>query len=281
MISIENVTRTFGPGNTALRNVTAKIEEGRVTGLVGPDGAGKTTLLRLICGLLAPSEGRISVLGLDASCARSQVGYMPQRFGLYEDLSVLENLNLQADLRNVPPKEREARYAEFLRFTHLEAFTDRLAGRLSGGMKQKLGLACTLLSQPPVLLLDEPGTGVDPLARRELRRMARELLTPETRSGQKTAKIIVWSTSYLDEAEGCDSVLLLNEGELLYSGPPGNLSARVRGRAFLIEGAGERRRALVAPLMRKEKTLDAVIQGSRVRVVTRDDGTELRAELDR
>ncbi|MDR2175601.1 MAG: ATP-binding cassette domain-containing protein [Synergistaceae bacterium] len=288
MIIVENVTRTFGSGagKPALKKVTAKIEAGRVTGLVGPDGAGKTTLLRLFCGLLLPGEGRVSVLGLDtvaeSGAIHARVGYMPQRFGLYEDLSVMENLNLQADLRNVPPKERKARYAELLSFTKLEPFTNRLAGRLSGGMKQKLGLACTLLSRPPVLLLDEPGVGVDPVARKELWQMVRQLLTPDSRDSeiQGTAKTIVWSTSYLDEAEVCDSVLLLNEGELLYDGPPGGLSARVKGRVFLVEGAGKNLRALVAPMMRKRETLDVVIQGSKVRVVTRDDGTELRESLN-
>ena len=281
MISIENVSKFFSAGGKkgkpipALKNVTAKIEAGKITGLAGPDGAGKTTLLRLFCGLLTPSEGKISVLGLDpvaeSTAAHAMIGYMPQRFGLYEDLSVMENLNLQADLRNVPPKERKARYEELLNFTHLGPFTKRLAGRLSGGMKQKLGLACTLLARPSVLLLDEPGVGVDPVARRELWKMVRELLTPE--------RAVLWSTAYLDEAEACDFVLLLNEGELLYEGPPGEMSARMKGRTFLIDGAGEKRRGLIGPMMLKSTILDAVIQGSSVRVVTRDDGQELRDSL--
>jgi len=278
MISIEDIGKFFVSGKKkipALKNVTAKIADGRITGLVGPDGAGKTTLLRFFCGLLAPSEGRVLVSGLnptaDADAIHAIVGYMPQRFGLYEDLSVMENLNLQADLRNVPPKERKTRYEELLSFTNLGPFTRRLAGRLSGGMKQKLGLACTLLARPPVLLLDEPAVGVDPVARRELWRMVRELLSP--------ARLIVWSTAYLDEAEACDSVLLLNEGELLYDGPPGDLSAKAKGQVFLIEGAADMRRALIVPVMRRENTLDTVIQGSRVRVLTRDRGEELRKNL--
>ena len=178
-IVVEGLVRTFGK-RTALDGITARIGGGRITGLVGPDGAGKTTLLRLFCGLLAPTAGRVSVCGCDtaedADAIHERVGYMPQRFGLYEDLTVLENLNLYAELRSVPRRERADRYAELLAFTGLEPFTARLAGRLSGGMKQKLGLACTLLSRPPVLLLDEPGVGVDPLARRELWRMVRGLL---------------------------------------------------------------------------------------------------------
>ena len=274
-IVVEGLVRTFGK-RTALDGITARIGGGRITGLVGPDGAGKTTLLRLFCGLLAPTAGRVSVCGCDtaedADAIHERVGYMPQRFGLYEDLTVLENLNLYAELRSVPRRERTDRYAELLAFTGLEPFTGRLAGRLSGGMKQKLGLACTLLSRPPVLLLDEPGVGVDPLARRELWRMVRGLLVRD--------RIVVWSTAYLDEAEACDTVLLLNEGKLLYDGTPEDLAKRVEGRVFLLGGAGGRRRKLIAPLMERKCTLDAVIQGSSVRVLTSDDGAELRENLD-
>ncbi|MDR3264498.1 MAG: ABC transporter ATP-binding protein, partial [Synergistaceae bacterium] len=273
---VEGIVKSFDPKKPpALKNVTSRIEGGRITGLVGPDGAGKTTLLRLFCGLLIPEEGHISVLGFDAATqpesVRARVGYMPQKFGLYEDLTVMENMTLQADLRGVPPKDRESRYGELLDFTGLEPFQKRLAGRLSGGMKQKLGLACTLLARPPALFLDEPGVGVDPVARRELWRMVRALLTPR--------RIVVWSTAYLDEAEVCDSVLLLNEGELLHDGPPGDLSDRARGRVFLIDGGGTKRRSLIAPLMKKSQTLDAVVQGGSVRVLTRDDGTEIRRDL--
>ena len=274
-IVVEGLVRTFGK-RTALDGITARIGGGRITGLVGPDGAGKTTLLRLFCGLLAPTAGRVSVCGCDtaedADAIHERVGYMPQRFGLYEDLTVLENLNLYAELRSVPRRERADRYAELLAFTGLKPFTARLAGRLSGGMKQKLGLACTLLSRPPVLLLDEPGVGVDPLARRELWRMVRGLLVRD--------RIVVWSTAYLDEAEACDTVLLLNEGNLLYDGTPEDLAKRVEGRVFLLGGAGGRRRKLIAPLMERKCTLDAVIQGSSVRVLTSDDGAELRGDLD-
>lgn len=274
---INGISKSFDPKKApALKNVSASIGGGRITGLVGPDGAGKTTLLRLFCGLLVPDEGDITVLGSDtardADCIHTQVGYMPQKFGLYEDLSVLENMNLNADLRNVPDRDRKERYDELLDFTGLGPFTKRLAGRLSGGMKQKLGLACTLLAHPPVLLLDEPGVGVDPVARRELWRMVRSLLTPE--------RIVVWSTAYLDEAEACDTVLLLNEGELLYDGVPRDLSAKVAGQVFSIDGAGARRRSLIVPLMEQKQTLDAVIQGSKVRVLTRDGGHEIRSGLD-
>ena len=277
LLLINGISKSFDPKKSpALKNVSASIGGGRITGLVGPDGAGKTTLLRLFCGLLLPDEGDITVLGSDtvrdADLIHTQVGYMPQKFGLYEDLSVIENMNLNADLRNVPDKDRKERYDELLSFTGLGPFTKRLAGRLSGGMKQKLGLACTLLAHPPVLLLDEPGVGVDPVARRELWRMVRSLLTPE--------RIVVWSTAYLDEAEACDTVLLLNEGELLYDGAPRDLSAKVAGQVFSIDGAGAQRRSLIVPLMEQKQTLDAVIQGSKVRVLTRDEGHEIRSGLD-
>ena len=163
-IVIEGLVRTFNR-RAALDGITARIAGGRITGLVGPDGAGKTTLLRLLCGLLTPTGGRVTVCGYDtatdADAIHERINYMPQRFGLYEDLTVQENLSLYAELRSVPREERAARYEELLAFTGLGPFTGRLAGRLSGGMKQKLGLACTLLSRPPVLLLDEPGVGVD------------------------------------------------------------------------------------------------------------------------
>ncbi|MDR1732786.1 MAG: ATP-binding cassette domain-containing protein [Synergistaceae bacterium] len=276
-ISLSGIVKSFDPRKRpALNDVTARIQGGRITGLAGPDGAGKTTLLRLLCGLLLPDRGRISVLGLDVGsrpdAVRELTGYMPQKFGLYEDLTVMENMNLQADLRNVPPGERNDRYAELLNFTGLSPFTDRLAGHLSGGMKQKLGLACTLLARPRALFLDEPGVGVDPLARRELWSMVRKLLT--------SRHVVVWSTAYLDEAEACDDVLLMNDGELLYAGPPGDLSDRVRGRVFLIRGGGGKRRLLVGPLMQKSQTLDAVIQGSAVRILTRDRGEEARSGMD-
>ena len=278
IIRIQDIVKTFrGNDAPALDKVEATVEKGQITGLVGPDGAGKTTLLRLITGLLLPDSGTITVRGHDPSKEAEQVhnliGYMPQKFGLYEDLTVMENLRLYANLREVPQEEREGRYEKLLSFTQLGSFKKRLAGDLSGGMKQKLGLACTLLAEPGVLLLDEPGVGVDPVARRELWSMVRDLTTGD--------RIVVWSTAYLDEAEACDSVILLNEGKLLYRGTPAELSGRTKGRVFLLDGAGAWRRSLIAPLMKREQTLDVVIQGSKVRVVTKDDGSELKSDLEK
>ena len=174
-LRLDGVRRSFRTGKrvvTALDGITAEAARGAVTGLIGPDGAGKTTLMRLIAGLLRADAGRIEVLGIDVAreplAVQARLGYMPQRFGLYEDLSVAENLDLYADLQGVPPAERAARYAELMHMTGLGPFTARLAGRLSGGMKQKLGLACTLVRPPELLLLDEPTVGVDPVSRREL-----------------------------------------------------------------------------------------------------------------
>ncbi len=228
-VTLHEVTRTFPDAERpALDRVSVTIESGRITGLVGPDGAGKTTLMRLMAGLLRPDSGRLDVLGhnpaSEAGALRETVGYMPQKFGLYEDLGVMENLILHADLRGLIGEERRATFGRLLAFTDLARFTERQAGKLSGGMKQKLGLACALLGKPKLLLLDEPGVGVDPVSRRELWRMVREL------SGEGIA--VVWSTAYLDEAERCDAVLLLNEGKTLFAGTPADFMANASGKTF-------------------------------------------------
>jgi ABC-2 type transport system ATP-binding protein len=190
---------------------------------------------------------------------------MPQRFGLYEDLSVQENLDLYADLRGLPKAERTSTFEELLTFTDLKRFTTRLAGKLSGGMKQKLGLACALLKKPRLLLLDEPGVGVDPISRRDLWKMVENL----TQEGIG----VLWSTAYLDEAEACDHVLLLNQGKLLFSGPPHDLTGRVEDRVFKVSGVSGRRRRVLAELLQTKGVIDGVIQGDAIRLVTGRDGT--------
>ena len=266
-LRLEGVRRVFRVGKrvtTALDGVSAEAARGAVTGLIGPDGAGKTTLMRLIAGLLSLDAGRIEALGIDVArdplAVQARVGYMPQRFGLYEDLTVQQNLDLYADLQGVPAAERPARYAELLHMTALWPFTGRRAGRLSGGMKQKLGLACTLVRAPALLLLDEPTVGVDPVSRRELWQIIDHL----TRDAHTT---VVFSTAYLDEAERCDAVLLIHEGRLLGGGPPGAFTAELAGRSFFASADVDRRR-LQERLARAPDVIDAVIQGSRVRVVT-------------
>ncbi|MGF6258389.1 ATP-binding cassette domain-containing protein [Ensifer sp. LBL] len=262
-VRIADVVKRFGDAPPALDHIAGEILGGRITGLVGPDGAGKTTLIRLMTGLMVPDEGKVEVLGFDtmtnAADIQAAIGYMPQRFGLYEDLSVQENLNLYADLRGLPLGERAATFDELLEFTDLKRFTTRLAGKLSGGMKQKLGLACALLRKPRLLLLDEPGVGVDPISRRDLWKMVENL----TKEGIG----VVWSTAYLDEAEACDSVLLLNEGKLLFTGSPSELTARVADRVFKISGITHGRRQKLASYLDGDDVVDGVIQGEAIRLV--------------
>ena len=213
-VEIKNLTKYFGKV-TALDNLSLNIEKGKITGLIGADGAGKTTLLRTIIGLLIPDKGEISTLGFNPVTQKEEltplIGYMPQKFGLYEDLTVIENLTLYADLKNVPHE-----FEKMLEFTKLAPFQDRLAGALSGGMKQKLGLACTLLGNPEFLLLDEPSVGVDPISRKDLMQMVREMINPET--------TVLWSTAYLDEAHSFDTAVVIDRGRVIYEGKPHDLA---------------------------------------------------------
>ncbi|VDZ84088.1 ATP-binding cassette domain-containing protein [Kluyvera intermedia] len=270
LIQLHGLVKQFaGMKKPAVARLDCTIQSGYVTGLVGPDGAGKTTLMRMLAGLLKPDEGSATVLGLDPinddSALHAVMGYMPQKFGLYEDLTVMENLNLYADLRSVTGETREKTFARLLEFTSLGPFTSRLAGKLSGGMKQKLGLACTLVGEPNVLLLDEPGVGVDPISRRELWQMVHEL------AGD--GMLILWSTSYLDEAEQCQDVLLMNEGELLYQGEPTALTRTMAGRSFLMHSPAENNRKLLQRALKQEMVSDGMIQGRSVRAILKKSAT--------
>jgi ABC-2 type transport system ATP-binding protein len=274
VIAIDRVTKRFaGQTAPALDALSANIEARKITGLVGPDAAGKTTLIRLMTGLLVPDEGRITVSGFDSVRETASIheiaGYMPQRFGLYEDLTVQENLDLYADLRGVVGADRRTSFERLLAFTDLGPFTDRLAGQLSGGMKQKLGLACALVQKPRLLLLDEPSVGVDPISRRELWRMVKDLVAEGI--------AVVWSTAYLDEAEQCDDVLLLDRGELLFSGPPQELTARVENRTYHWTVPGADRRARLARILSVDGVIDGVIQGRNLRIVFKEPVTPERA----
>ncbi len=265
LIRLEKVTKRFPSGVTALDAIDAEIAAGRITGLVGPDGAGKTTLIRLMTGLSRPTSGRVLIEGEEAARAQrtlhDMLGYMPQKFGLYEDLTVKENLDIYASLKGLPSTERQKTFTELLEFTDLARFTGRLAGALSGGMKQKLGLACALLKRPRLLLLDEPSVGVDPISRRELWRMVQGLVDE--------SMAVIWATAYLDEAEQCHDVLLLNDGKLLFSGRPAALTRRVEGRIFLARPPVMQRRAVLSRLLAENLADDAIILGDSIRILSR------------
>jgi ABC-2 type transport system ATP-binding protein len=264
---VEDLHKRFCNGPREVRAVdgaSLRIGTGRVTGLIGPDGAGKTTLMRLVAGLLYPDDGAITVLDIDAVhdplTVQASIGYMPQRFGLYEDLTVQENLDLYADLQGLPGSERPERYRQLLHMTGLGPFTDRLAGRLSGGMKQKLGLACTLVRPPRLLLLDEPTVGVDPISRRELWRIVYQLVEDEGMS-------VLLSTAYLDEAERCAEVVLMHQGRVLGQDAPDRFGTDLDGRIWCGRHPERLRRHLQADLDATAGVMDAVIDGDCVRAI--------------
>ena len=227
VIKTTNLTRKFG-GLTAVNNLNIDIPEGEMFGLVGPDGAGKTTTMRLLTGILDPTAGEGWVYGKhivkESESLKDNIAYMSQRFGLYEDLTVMENIKFYADIYCVPESERAAKIDKLLGFSNLTPFKDRLAGRLSGGMKQKLGLACSLIHTPKVLFLDEPTNGVDPVSRRDFWRILYDLL--------KEKVTIFYSTSYLDEAERCRRVGLMHTGRLLRCDTPEAIKQEVGAKSL-------------------------------------------------
>ena len=238
--------------------------------MVGPDGAGKTTMIRLLAGLMKADGGMVSVLGIDAArdaqAIQSRISYMPQQFGLYEDLTVRENLDLYSDMHGVAADGRRTRYARLMAMTGLDPFQKRLAGQLSGGMKQKLGLACTLVRSPELLLLDEPTVGVDPLSRLELWEIIRQLI--------KEGLTVLLSSSDPDEAETCDCVLVLNEGKKLMDAPPAEVSRLALGRTFLARPPeGVKTREFQARLLAERNVIDAVPECGQVRLVSQSGST--------
>ena len=249
----------------ALNQVDFQAAAGKMTALIGPDGAGKTTTLRLLCGLLSPTGGKLEVLGLDAVQQapeiQTRINYMPQKFGLYEDLTVQENLDLYADLFGVEGEKRRQRFAKLLSMTGLEAFTGRLAGNLCGGMKQKLGLACTLVRSPELLLLDEPTVGVDPLSRQELWVIIKQLVQEEHLS-------VIVCTAYMNEAAMCDDVYVLNQGKILFQGTPESLQNVAQGRCFeVVPPQGLPCRVIQGALLDDPDVVDAVPQSGLVRYI--------------
>ena len=269
-VKVSHMTKKFGD-LLVLNDISFDVKAGSLVALVGADGAGKTTLMRTAAGLLKPQEGDVCLFGenlyQNLNRLQAECGYMPQQFGLYADLSVRENLLLYADLFGLTDKAREARFKELLSMTGLAPFTERLAGKLSGGMKQKLGLACALLNRPKLLLLDEPSVGVDPLSRKELWR----ILIDSARTELMT---VVVATTYMDEASLCDQVLVLEDGKLVLSDTPQAIAEHARGLVFAVNPAdGEKVRDLQAGLLDDtECVLDAVPEAGSVRVLVREKG---------
>ncbi|MEY4686272.1 MAG: hypothetical protein RIR76_295 [Verrucomicrobiota bacterium] len=262
-IRTRGMRRTFG-GVTAVAGLDLDVEAGEIFGLVGPDGAGKTTTLRMLTGILPPTAGSIEVAGCDVvrqpGGVKDRIGYLSQRFGLYPDLTVAENLAFHADLQGVPPAEMPARTARLLGFSGLDAFHRRLAGDLSGGMKQKLGLACALIHTPRILFLDEPTNGVDPVSRRDFWRILHQLV--------REGVTILVSTAYLDEAERCSRLALLHEGRVLALGTPGEVKSILPGSLLEVRTADSRKACLVLRARLPESRV--VLFGDRIHVTAAD-----------
>jgi ABC-2 type transport system ATP-binding protein len=262
-IVADDLTKMF-PGVCAVDALSFDVRVGEIFGLVGPDGAGKTTTLRMLAGILPPDRGNASIAGTDVvrnpERAKHSLSYMPQRFGLYEELSVDENIRFYADLFGVKRKERETRSTELLRAAGMSEFRKRYAGKLSGGMKQKLGLICALIHRPKVILLDEPTTGVDPVSRRDFWRILYELLAEGV--------TILTSTAYLDEAERCHRVALLHQGRLLFCDTPDQLKAKLRKGVVMIVSSDPRK---VRDKLRDHEGISSmVLHGDGLRVVVDD-----------
>lgn len=275
VIKTEHLTKVFQPKNgapvTALASLDIQVKKGVLSALIGPDGSGKTTLMRLVAGLMVPTEGTLTVLGKNVvetpQAVQDELSYMPQKFGLYEDLSVQENLDLYSDLHGIPQEIRPERFERLLKMTGLTPFTKRLAGKLSGGMKQKLGLACTLVRSPSLLLLDEPTVGVDPLSRRELWEILKTLVESDPIS-------ILVNTSYMDEAEMCADVFIMNRGRVLMQGTPAEVRALAKDCCYSVSPPENLPTRVLQSLLLDdtEHITDAVPDGGRVRFIK--NGTE-------
>lgn len=286
-VCAKNISRHFYSKETkqttqALHDISLTVPHGAITALVGTDGAGKTTFLRLVAGLLLPDKnsGELTVLGVDVTQfpqnIQNRISYMPQKFGLYEDLSIQENLDLYADLHGVPMDIRRERFAKLLQMTDLARFTARPAGKLSGGMKQKLGLACTLVRSPELLLLDEPTVGVDPLSRRELWDIIAQLVSEEQLS-------VILATAYMDEAERCAQVYVMHEGQLLAEGSPDKLREYAQGHCFCYTPPLDvlPRTVQAALLDNSREIVDAVPHAGEVRFISQTPSIPNSLNLDR
>jgi len=263
VIELYNLTKRFGE-NAAVNKLTVRLAQGEIFGIVGPDGAGKSTLLRLIAAILVPTDGLVTINGVDTRERpyeiKERLAYMPQRFGLYEDLTVEENIYFFGKLYGMSGREIRAHLPRLYSFSRLEPFRDRLAGKLSGGMKQKLGLACCLVHAPGLVLLDEPTNGVDPVSRREFWRILYDLL------GEGVT--IVVSTAYLDEAERCNRIALMYGGRFVVSGSPREVKDSI-GKPFIEILTDDPRRAEEA-LSRIDEFQSVMMAGRRLRLFVRD-----------
>ena len=259
---------------TAVDGLNLNVAKGEIFGLVGPDGAGKTTVMRLFSGILRPTSGEASILGhslsKEAEPLKEKIGYMAQRFALYGDLTVLENLHFYADLYDVPKKERPPRIERLLSFSNLAPFQDRLAQNLSGGMKQKLGLACALVHTPEILFLDEPTNGVDPVSRRDFWRILYDLL--------REGVTLFVSTAYLDEAERCHRIGLMHQGRLLSVGSPGEVKGLMKGELWEVRCQG--RIKALETLKGLPRVKGAGIFGEKIHVLL-EDGGGAKEEMER
>jgi ABC-2 type transport system ATP-binding protein len=266
-INVLELTKSF-PGVLAADRLSFQAQAGEVFGLVGPDGAGKTTTLRMLAGVLTPDSGSASIAGCDVTQhpegVKAQISYMPQRFGLYEDLTVDENIRFYADVFGIARTEREQRARQLLQVAGMGPFGSRLAGNLSGGMKQKLSLVCALIHRPRVILLDEPTNGVDPVSRRDFWHILYSLL--------EEGIAIVMSTAYLDEAERCHRVALMHQGRILFCDAPSNLKMKLRGAVVAV--ASNEPLRLREVLAHAEGILNVVLVASGVHVIV--DNAEVR-----
>ena len=262
-IVAQGLTKSF-PGVRAVDSLSIDVRAGEIFGLVGPDGAGKTTTLRMLAGIMPPDSGKATVAGCDVvrhpEAAKHALSYMPQRFGLYEDLTVDENIRFYADLFGVQKAERTTRSTQLLEAAGMSEFRARMAGKLSGGMKQKLGLVCALIHRPRVILLDEPTTGVDPVSRRDFWRILYELVAEGV--------AILTSTAYLDEAERCHRVALMNQGKLLFCDTPANLKAHMKKGVLSVTSAEPRQ--LRTTLEHADGISSLVLTGEGVHLVVDD-----------
>ena len=249
----------------ALDAVSMTTAPGEVVGLVGPDGAGKTTLLRALAGLTPVDAGTIRILGQDIGhLDRARIGYLPQSGGTYADISVRENLRLFARLKNLPRHREAITISRILDASDLAPFADRLAGKLSGGMRMKLAVGCAMIAQPQLLLLDEPSVGVDPISRADMWNFVRTLATENS----ENQAAIIWATSYLDEAEKADRILLLHEGRVQYAGSPAAFAQQTAGRVYAVVIGGQQGRRVLTAALQTPDIIDGTVQGSVLRLLT-------------